>query len=298
MIITSRDQVLVQGITGRQGQYWTQRMTECGTRVVAGVSPGRGGQKVHDLPVYSTVGEAAAEHELDATVLFVPPSGAKVAVVEAVEAGVGKVVCLAEHIPSHDVMEMLAVARDHGAKVLGPNTAGLVVPGESSVGIMPGFATNIFTPGKVGVISRSGSLGTLLSLNLVGAGYGQSAFIGIGGDPILGTTTLDAVRSIQEHPNTEAIVLVGEIGGAMEEEAAEEIARMDIPVVAFIAGRSAPPGRRMGHAGAIVTGNRGSGESKVAALTEAGAIVVDIPSQVGAALEQLGVAPTSSVGLA
>ncbi len=298
MIVTSRDQVLVQGITGRQGQYWTQRMMECGTRVVAGVSPGRGGQTVHDLPVYSTVAEAADNHKLDATVLFVPPSGARAAVVEAVEAGVGKVVCLAEHIPSHDVMEMLAVARDHGAQVLGPNTAGLVVPGETSVGIMPGFARNIFAPGKIGVISRSGSLGTLLSLNLVGAGYGESAFIGIGGDPILGTTTLDAVRSVQEHPNTEAIVLVGEIGGAMEEEAAEEIAKMDVPVVAFIAGRSAPPGRRMGHAGAIVTGNRGSGESKVGALTEAGAIVVDIPSQVGAALEQLGVAPTSSVGLA
>lgn len=299
MIITGRDEVLVQGITGRQGRYWTERMMECGTRVVAGVSPGRGGQTVHDRPVYSTVGEAAAHHRLDATVLFVPPSGARAAVVEAVEAGIGKVVCLAEHIPSHDVMEMLAVARDHGTHVLGPNTAGLVVPGETSVGIMPGFAPNIFQPGKIGVISRSGSLGTLVSLNLVNAGYGQSAFIGIGGDPILGTTTLDAVHSVQEHPNTEAIVLVGEIGGAMEEEAAEEVARLDIPVVAFIAGRSAPPGRRMGHAGAIVTGNRGSGESKVNALTEAGAVVVDIPSQMGAALRELGVEPTNrAVGVA
>jgi len=296
VIITGRDEVLVQGITGRQGQYWTQRMMECGTRVVAGVSPGRAGQTVHDRPVYDTVAEAAEHHRLDATVLFVPPSGVRAAVVEAVEAGIGKVVCLAEHIPSHDVMEMLAVARDHGAKVLGPNTAGLVVPGESSVGIMPGFASNIFQPGKIGVVSRSGSLGTLISLNLVNTGYGQSAFVGIGGDPILGTTTLDAVRSLQEHPNTEAIMLVGEIGGAMEEDAAEEIADLDIPVVAFIAGRSAPPGRRMGHAGAIVTGNRGSGASKVEALTKAGAIVVDIPSQVGAALQQLGVAPTTSVG--
>lgn len=296
MIIHSGENVLVQGITGRQGQYWTERMMECGTQVVAGVSPGRGGQTVHDRPVYSAVAEASEHHKLDATVLFVPPSGARAAVVEAVEAGIGKVVCLAEHIPSHDVMEMLAAARDNGARVLGPNTAGLVVPGETSVGIMPGFATNIFQPGKIGVISRSGSLGTLISLNLVGAGYGQSAFIGIGGDPILGTTTLDAVRSVMEHPNTEAIVLVGEIGGAMEEDAAEELADLDIPVVAFIAGRSAPPGRRMGHAGAIVTGNRGSGESKADALTKAGAIVVDIPSQVGPALEQLGVVPTSAVG--
>ena len=291
MIITREDQVLVQGMTGRQGQFWTERMMEVGTRIVAGVSPGRGGQSVHGCPVYSTVREAADSHALDATVLFVPPQGARAAVVEAVEAGVGKVVCLAEHIPSHDVMEMLAVARDHGAQVLGPNTAGLVVPGQTSVGIMPGFATNIFAPGRIGVISRSGSLGTLLSLNLVGAGYGQSAFIGIGGDPILGTTTVDAVRSILELPHTEAIVLVGEIGGAMEEEAAELIATIEVPVVAFIAGRSAPPGRRMGHAGAIVTGNRGSGESKVAALSEAGAIVVDIPSQVGSALRELGVEP-------
>ena len=289
MIITGKDNVLVQGITGRQGRYWTKHMVECGTNVVAGISPGRDGQEVHDRPVYGTVAEAAARHDLDATVLFVPPSGARDAVVEAVEAGVGKVVCLAEHIPSHDVMEMLAVARDNGAQVLGPNTAGLVVPGESSVGIMPGFAINIFQPGNIGVISRSGSLGTLVSMNLVNSGYGQSAFIGIGGDPILGTTTLDAVRAVHSLPQTEAIVIVGEIGGAMEEEAAEQIASLGIPVVAFIAGRSAPPGRRMGHAGAIVTGNRGSGESKVGALSRAGAIVVDIPSQIGSALDELGV---------
>ena len=293
MIITGQDNVLVQGITGRQGRYWTERMMECGTAVVAGVSPGRGGQIVHDRPVYGTVAEAATDHKLDATVLFVPPQGARAAVLEAVEAGIRKIVCLAEHIPSHDVMEMLAVARHHGAQVLGPNTAGVVVPGEASVGIMPGFATNIFRPGNVGVISRSGSLGTLISMNLVTDGYGQSAFIGIGGDPILGTTTLDAVISARSHPGTEAIVLVGEIGGAMEEEAAEHLADLGLPVVAFIAGRSAPPGRRMGHAGAIVTGNRGSGESKVGALAKAGAVVVDIPSQIGPALRDLGVEPAT-----
>jgi succinyl-CoA synthetase alpha subunit len=297
MIITSKENVLVQGITGRQGRYWTERMIECGTNIVAGVSPGRGGQEVHDAPVYDTVAAAAASHDLDATVLFVPPKGARAAVEEAVQAGVGKVVCLAEHIPSHDVMSMLAVARDRGAQVLGPNTAGLVVPGESSVGIMPGFARNIFQPGNVGVISRSGSLGTLISLNLVNGGYGQSAFVGIGGDPILGTTTLDAIRSVERHAGTEAIVLVGEIGGGMEEAAAEYLATVDMPVVAFIAGRSAPPGRRMGHAGAIVTGNRGSGESKVRALTEAGAIVVDIPSEIGDALQSLGVSPGAGVSV-
>lgn len=293
MIITGADRVLVQGITGRQGRYWTGRMLECGTPIVAGVSPGRGGQQMHGRPVYDTVAEAAEQHQLDATVLFVPPAGARAAVVEAVEAGVGKVVCLSEHIPSHDVMEMLAVAHDHGARVLGPNTAGLVVPGEASVGIMPGFASNIFRPGTIGVISRSGSLGTLVSLNLVTDGFGQSAFIGIGGDPILGTTTSDAVRAAHAHPGTEGIVIVGEIGGAMEEEAAEVVvADLDTPVVAFIAGRSAPPDRRMGHAGAIVTGGRGSGESKVRALTGAGATVVDIPSQIGPALRDLGVRPS------
>ncbi len=291
MIITGKDQVLVQGMTGRQGRYWTERMIECGTSVVAGVSPGKGGQEVHDRPVYDSVAAAAADHPIDASCLFVPPARARGAVVDAVEAGVRKVVCLAEHIPSHDVMEMLAVARDHGAQVLGPNTAGLVVPGEASVGIMPGFATNIFQPGNVGVISRSGSLGTLVSMNLVTDGFGQSVFIGIGGDPILGTTTADAVRSAAAHPGTEAIVIVGEIGGAMEEEAAEAVADLGVPVAAFIAGRTAPPGRRMGHAGAIVSGGRGSGESKVAALTAAGAAVVDIPSEVGPALRSLGVVP-------
>lgn len=291
MIVTGSENVLVQGITGRQGRYWTERMLECGTRIVAGVSPGKGGQSVQDRPVFDNVAEAAAQFQLDATVLFVPPAGARAAVEEAVAAGVRKVVCLAEHIPSHDVMAMLAAARDAGAQVLGPNTAGLVVPGDSSVGIMPGFAPNIFRPGNVGVISRSGSLGTLISMNLVNGGYGQSAFVGIGGDPILGTTTLDAVKSVQHHPGTDAIVLVGEIGGAMEEEAAEYIATIDVPVVAFIAGRSAPPGRRMGHAGAIVTGNRGSGESKVGALTAARVKVVEIPSQIGPALQSLGVSP-------
>lgn len=291
MIVTGDDNVLVQGMTGRQGQFWTGRMLECGTGIVAGASPRRGGQEVHGLPVYDSAADAAREHRLDATVMFVPPAGAKAATVDAVEAGVKKVVCLAEHIPSHDVMHMLAAARANGARVLGPNTAGLVVPGSASVGIMPGFADNIFRPGNVGVISRSGSLGTLVSMNLVTDGFGQSAFIGIGGDPILGTTTSDAVRDIAAYPGTDAIVIVGEIGGAMEEEAAGLIATLDTPVVAFIAGRSAPTGRRMGHAGAIVTGNRGSGESKVSALTEAGATVVEIPSGVGPALRALGVEP-------
>lgn len=294
MLINRDENVVVQGMTGRQGSYWTGRMVECGTQVVAGASPGKGGRQVEGLPVYDSVREAVQEHRIDASVLFVPPMRAKDAALDAIRAGVKKIVCLAEHVPSHDVMEILSSAREHGAQVLGPNTAGLVVPGETSVGIMPGFAENIFQPGHIGVVSRSGSLGTLVSMNLVTAGYGQSAFIGIGGDPILGTTTLDAVRTLDTHEGTDAIVLVGEIGGTMEEEAAEYVASMTKPVVAFIAGRTAPPDKRMGHAGAIVTGARGSGESKVQALTAAGAVVVEVPSQIGSALERLGVRPLAS----
>ncbi len=288
MLVRSGESVIVQGITGRQGSYWSQRMAECGTRVVAGVSPGKGGREVAGVRVYDSVAEAAARHQVDATVLFVPPMAAREAALDAVSAGVRKVVFLAEHVPAQDVMEVLARARESGAQVLGPNTAGLVVPGETSVGIMPGFAPNIFRPGNVGVVSRSGSLGTLVCLNLVTAGFGQSAFVGIGGDPILGTTTLDAVRTLDADERTHAVVLVGEIGGVMEEEAAAYVATMTKPVVAYIAGRTAPPGKRMGHAGAIVTDGRGSGESKVAALTEAGATVVDVPSQIGDALRAAG----------
>jgi succinyl-CoA synthetase alpha subunit len=296
MLIRNNEAVIVQGITGRQGSYWTGRMKECGTRIVAGVSPGKGGRVVEGVPVYDSVAEATAGHRADASVLFVPPAMAKAAALDAIHAGVGKVVFLAEHVPAQDVMEVLAHAREHGTTVLGPNTAGVVVPGEASVGIMPGFANNIFQPGNIGVVSRSGSLGTLVSMNLVSAGFGQSAFIGIGGDPILGTTTLDAVRVLDDDERTDAVVVVGEIGGVMEEEAAAYIARMSKPVVAFIAGRSAPPGKRMGHAGAIVTGDRGSGESKVKALTDAGALVVDVPSQIGDALLTAGVTQLTAVG--
>ncbi|MFF5992387.1 succinate--CoA ligase subunit alpha [Prauserella flavalba] len=293
MLVSAQDNVVVQGLTGRQGSFWAERMAECGTRIVAGASPGKGGREVGGVPVYDSVVDAAREHELDVSVLFVPPLAVRKAAGDAVAAGVRKIVLLTEHVPYQDIMHVLADARDHGARVLGPNTAGLVVPGVASVGIMPGFADNIFRPGSIGVISRSGSLGTLVALNLVSAGYGQSAFIGIGGDPILGTTTLDAVRELDEDERTEAVVLVGEIGGSMEEDAAEYIATMRKPVVAFIAGRSAPPDRRMGHAGAIVSAGKGSGTSKVDALTSAGATVVDLPSGIGDALLAAGVKPAA-----
>ncbi|WP_020666046.1 succinate--CoA ligase subunit alpha [Amycolatopsis nigrescens] len=292
MIVSGGHKVIVQGLTGRQGSFWAERMRECGTAVVAGASPKKGGRVVAGIPVYDSVADAAAEHRLDVSVLFVPPLSAKAAALDAIRAGVAKLVLLTEHIPYQDVMYLLAEAADHGAQVLGPNTAGLVVPGEASVGIMPGFAGNIFRPGRVGVLSRSGSLGTLVSLNLVAGGYGQSAFIGIGGDPILGTTTVDAVRALDTDDRTDAVVLVGEIGGGMEEEAAEYISGMTKPVVAFVAGRSAPADRRMGHAGAIISGGRGTGQSKVDALTGAGVTVVDVPSEIPDALRAKGISPT------
>lgn len=284
MNVTPADGVLVQGITGKQGRFWTARMKESGTRIVAGVSPGKGGHDIDGVPVYGSVPDAARNHQLDVTVLFVPPLAARAAVLDALSAGVRKVVLLTEHIPTQDVIEVLAEAATVGAQVLGPNTAGLVVPGQTSIGIMPAFAQNIFRPGTVGIVSRSGSLGTLFALQTVRAGFGQSLFLGIGGDPILGTTTLEALKVLDRHPHTRIVVVLGELGGVMEEQAADYIPAMSKPVIAFIAGRSAPPGRRMGHAGAITIGTKGSGESKVKALRRAGAWVLDVPSELCGAL--------------
>ena len=291
-MILRRDQtVLVQGITGKQASFWTEKMIACGTKIVAGSSPGKGGNSVFGIPVYDSAVAAAAAHSIDCTVLFTPPMATKLAVFDALEAGIRNLVVLAEHVPVHDVMEFVAAAKDAGAQLVGPNTAGVVTPGECAVGIMPGFAENIFQPGAVGVISRSGSLGTLICLDIVRAGFGESAFLGIGGDPVLGTTTADALRIFDGDAKTKAVVIVGELGGTMEEEAAEYAAQTKMssrkPIVAFIAGRSAPPGRRMGHAGAIVIGSRGSGESKIRALRDAGATVLDTPSDIGSVLRNV-----------
>lgn len=288
MILHREDNLLVQGITGKQASFWTEKMLACGTHVVAGSSPGKGGAEVLGIPVFNSAVDAAKAHKVDATVLFTPPMATKAAVLDALAAGIRKLVVLAEHVPVHDVMEFVAAARDAGASLVGPNTAGVVTPGECAVGIMPGFATNIFQPGNIGVISRSGSLGTLICLDIVRAGFGESAFIGLGGDPVVGTSTRDALEIFDRDSKTSAVVIVGELGGTMEEEAAEYAAATKMisrkPIVAFIAGRTAPPGRRMGHAGAIVTGSRGSGDSKVRALRDAGAHVLDTPSDVGSVL--------------
>lgn len=287
MIVRRHHRVVVQGMTGRQGSFWTEKMLAYGTRIVGGVNPKRAGETHGGVPVFATVRDAARSlGGVDASVMFIPPAAALPAAEDAIAAGVRLLVVLTEHVPSHDVMRMHALAAAAGCRIVGPNTAGLVTPGEAFVGIMPAFNARVFRPGNIGVISRSGSLGTLVCLNLVDAGYGQSAFIGIGGDPMLGTTVADALNELERDEKTAAIVLVGEIGGAMEEEAAHTIAAMRKPVVSFIAGRASPPGKKMGHAGAIVMGSRGSYASKRRALESAGARVVDTPAAVAEALRR------------
>ena len=286
MILRGNETVLVQGITGKQGTFWSERMRDYGTRIIGGVNPKRAGETHLGLPVWATAGAAARETAIDAAVMFIPPMGVKEAALDIINAGIGKIVCLTEHVPVHDTMYVLAAAREHGARLIGPNTAGIVTVGECFAGFMPAFNRRVFQPGDVGVISRSGSLGTLLCLNLVQAGLGVRAFIGIGGDPIIGTTTRDALIALDRDPQTKAIALVGEIGGSMEEEAAEYARTMTKPVAAFIAGAASPPGKRMGHAGAIVMGDKGSYAGKKAALEAAGVTVCATPSGVAEALRR------------
>ena len=286
MIVRGSDRVLVQGITGKQGTFWSERMRDYGTRIIGGVNPKRAGEAHLGLPVWATAREAARETNIDTAVMFIPPFGVKAAALDAIEAGIAKIVCLTEHVPVHDTMYILAAARERGTQMLGPNTAGVVTAGECFVGFMPAFNPRVFRQGNVGVISRSGSLGTLICLNLVQAGLGISAFIGIGGDPVLGTTTRDALMALDRDPATKAVALIGEIGGAMEEEAAEYAATMQKPVAAFIAGAASPPGKRMGHAGAIVMGDKGSYAGKKAALEAAGVMVCATPNGVAETLKR------------
>ena len=284
MIIRRKDRVIVLGVTGKQGMFWTEKMLAYGTNVVAGVNPKRAGESHVGVPIFTTTGEAARKVGADVAVMFIPPPMAKEAAISAAEAGVKLLVVLTEHIPVQDVMAIHTSAAKHGTRIVGPNTAGLVTPGECFVGIMPAFVPSIFKPGRVGVISRSGSLGTLICLNLTRAGFGQSAFIGIGGDPMLGTTTRDALQALDEDCGTDSIVIVGEIGGDMEELAAEYARKVRKPMVAFIAGAAAPPGKKMGHAGAIVTSNAGTYAGKRRALEAADVVVVDTPSQIAPAV--------------
>jgi len=284
IIYRKAHRVLVQGITGKQGTFWTEKMMACGTSVIGGVNPKRAGESHAGVPVFASAAAAMRQAPFEVAVMFIPPAMVKAAAFDAIDAGAKLLVVLTEHIPAQDVMAILLAARRKSTRIVGPNTAGLVTPGEGFVGIMPGHNPSVFRPGAVGVISRSGSLGTLVALNLTRAGIGQSAFIGVGGDPMLGTTTRDALQALDEDDRTEAVVLVGEIGGGMEEDAAAYAAFMRKPVIAFVAGRAAPQGKKMGHAGAIVTGSSGSYVSKRAALERAGVLVVDTPREIPGAL--------------
>ena len=271
--------ILVQGATGRQGEFHIGLMNayarEVGGRgVVAGVTPGKGGQQVHGVPVYNTVREATAVHDIAASVIFVPAGAAADAIMEEASAGIGTIVCITEHIPVHDTMKAIAYARMQGCSVIGPNCPGLLSPGEVKMGIMP---SGLFSRGNVGVISRSGTLTYEVVDELTRAGIGQSTVVGIGGDPVIGQTFVDVLKEFADDPLTKAVVLIGEVGGNLEEEGAKAT---DLPLVAYIAGISAPPDKRMGHAGAIVEGGEGDARSKIARLKEHGVPVASRPSEI------------------
>lgn len=278
ILIDKNTQVLVQGITGREGAFHAQSMLNYGSKVVAGVTPGKGGTVFEGLPVYNSVFEAVKKHRIDASIIFVPPSGAADAVLEAAHAGVKLIVLITEGIPTLDMMRVTRELQGMDVRLIGGNCPGLITPGESKIGIMPG---QVFLPGKVGMISRSGTLTYEAAAMLAAAGIGTSTVVGIGGDPIIGTTFIDLLPMFNDDPATEAVVLIGEIGGADEENAAEWIAtHMKKPVIAFISGRTAPKGKRMGHAGAIIMGDIGTPESKLAAMAKAKVPVADTMEEI------------------
>jgi succinyl-CoA synthetase alpha subunit len=290
VLIDAETRVVVQGITGHQGTVHTRGMKAFGTKVVAGATPGKGGSVVEEVPVFDSVREAVRETHANASCIFVPAPFAMDALIEAVDAGIRLSVVVTEHIPFHDMLLMYHYAREHGARIIGPNCPGIASPGKSKVGIIPNV---VFRPGRVGVISRSGTLTYEIVSGITAEGLGESTCIGLGGDPVVGTSFVDALPLYEKDPETDVVVLVGEIGGTAEEDAAAEIRRgFHKPVVAYIAGRSAPEGKRMGHAGAIIARGKGTAESKLAALRSAGADVArfpyEIPALVEAALARVG----------
>jgi len=284
IIVDKNTRLLVQGITGREGSFHTTQMVEYGTNIVAGVTPGGSGKEVAGVPVFNTVAEAVKETQPNASIIFVPAKFAPDAIYEAVDGGIPFVVCITEGVPVIDMVPVYDYVKRKGARLLGPNCPGLISPGQCKIGIMPGF---IHQPGRVGLVSRSGTLTYEVVNALTEAGLGQSSAVGIGGDPIIGTNFIDVLKLFQDDPDTDAIVMLGEIGGADEEEAADFIkSYVTKPMAGFIAGRTAPEGKRMGHAGAIISGGAGTAAGKIAALEAAGVRVADSPSQVPVLLKQ------------
>jgi succinyl-CoA synthetase alpha subunit len=283
-VLVGKDtRLVVQGFTGSEGTFHAGQMIEYGTKVIGGVTPGKGGQTHLDLPVFNTVADSVKKEGANTSIIFVPPAFAADAIIEAALAGIKVIICITEGIPVQDMVKAKQVCKNHGATLIGPNCPGVITPGEAKVGIMPAM---IFKPGNIGLISRSGTLTYEAVDQLTKIGLGQSTAIGIGGDPVIGTTHTDAVKLFNEDPGTEAIVLIGEIGGSAEEEAAAYIKdHVQKPVVAFIAGSTAPPGRRMGHAGAIISGGQGTADDKKKALRAAGVTVAESPAEIGVTLK-------------
>jgi succinyl-CoA synthetase alpha subunit len=285
VLIDKNTRVVVQGITGKEGAFHTTQMIEYGTKVVAGVTPGKGGQtSEHGVKIFNTIKASMKEEGANAAAIFVPPAFAADAIIEGILAEIPLIVCITEGIPAHDMLKVWSILRNSKTKMIGPNCPGVISPGMSKIGIMPGF---IHKQGSIGVVSRSGTLTYESVGQLSNVGLGQSTCIGIGGDPIIGTTHTDAIKMLNEDPETEGIVMIGEIGGTAEEEAAEYIkANVKKPVVGFIAGQTAPPGKRMGHAGAIISGGMGTAQSKMDAMKSAGVHVCVSPADIGVTMKR------------
>lgn len=280
ILVDKNTKLVVQGITGDEGSFHTQQMIEYGTKVVAGVTPGKGGTLFNNLvPIYNTVEEAVKEKKANTSAIFVPPAFAADAILEAASAGIKVIVCITEGIPARDMVKVYNVIKEKNVRLIGPNCPGIISPGKAKIGIMPGF---IHKQGKIGVVSRSGTLTYEAVKQLTDVGLGQSTCVGIGGDPVIGSTFTDIIKLFNEDKETEGIVMIGEIGGTAEEQAAEFIKKnVKKPVVGFIAGRTAPPGRRMGHAGAIISGGKGTAAEKMEAMKKAGIRVVESPAEIG-----------------
>ena len=288
IFIDENTNVLIQGITGKEGSFWTNHMKDMGTKIVAGVTPGKEGQDVSGIPVYHSVRRAAQKHQIEASMIFVPPRFTRDAVLEAIESGIKKIVTVADGIPLHDMLIIRRAALEAGALVIGGNTSGVISPGKAMMGFFPYWIERVYKPGRIGIMTRSGSLTNEVTAMVVEAGFGVSTLIGIGGDPVPGTRFAEMLADYQNDDETDAVVIIGELGGSMEEEVAAEIAagRFTKPLIAFLGGRTAPKGKRMGHAGAIATGSSGTVEGKIKALEGAGARVAERPRMVGQLLKE------------